>query len=977
MSIVDACNELLEKILEINNSVELVRTDPNEDIQDSEDLFVNSAINPTSIQMSVEEGYRLTSESPYPQNALQALWNVASMATEIITQEREIVLGLKYRKKILANLTYLDENTNVLRIIDEKTYNLGLAIKAFLLELLNVKKGLLTKAHPLVSPLLPILEQRLRFFEAHSTQDAILTSVNNMRQRDARIALWETEWIDFDNCTNFENTLFRRSLNATLQGLESSLNANPEQQLLLIESAINSRREIIEQIRVKIASFELFQAQWNVENSDLHLPAAVAVSNYMKTLASNTASDEAKRSQWHNLLNYAPELFDEPIDEALQEKARRGSASIHNAYSSITLIEQQIESLNTRRNAILALQRYEQELAEYLVLPEGPFIPNGLTCLDGNLNYEFQPSNAENHVQRLEENKQSYTSIMEKFAQFEISLSEREQALRVQHHHIHTTGLPQEAVSDYKPSFVATRNKVLLELEQKIERIRTDKRRILELQRQVDALLITTSQELTLSSHEEKTRLLEEAEANVCAKYAVYVESRLKAANAKDEYELMPKGNTAGLSKKKSEKISATTSRHLELVQQLETASKSKAQECIRLKRQAIVDDAFYNLALLKRSVLILDCKLAEIQPNQTILNQLLDDTLTRGPIEVLSTLARQQDSINEVNQWLQSLDSGLCTNMNSQFEHLKILQSEILYFDEENTIQMTTGTRGEKQRLWEEQIQLTSKTDKINHHMHALQTSAETLSSRIETLLLEQLPLSIEASIRMATQLRAEGEQNQKRLLTDLKTLLRNLELLLTIKSRPNEDVDQQRRIANVHYSALLTEAANLEAQIADSSNNISSRSSSSDLINTDSRASSSSSISSTFFGEQNDSLSGIFGDYLVERHATYFWHDFFGNIAAFLLCCLCYKTDAEKRREYISELQGAVNDFEKDPNTLGSLNKCIKDGFNFKARENGSDTSLQSKLKRLQEQVQLVVSDQKNELDPKEEEQRTLTFF
>ncbi|WP_131795617.1 hypothetical protein [Fluoribacter gormanii] len=132
---------------------------------------------------------------------------------------------------------------------------------------------------------------------------------------------------------------------------------------------------------------------------------------------------------------------------------------------------------------------------------------------------------------------------------------------------------------------------------------------------------------------------------------------------------------------------------------------------------------------------------------------------------------------------------------------------------------------------------------------------------------------------------------------------------------------------------------------------------------------------LKTRYFGKES-----IFDNYLKERKSTFAFRDFFSSAAALVLGCFGYKTESQKREEYLEELQAALQAYQKAPidnveevnsthsQLLEKINIGLKD-FSPRSKE-GEDhrKSLNAKLTAFRTDVENVhskVPQRQEELD------------
>ena len=111
---------------------------------------------------------------------------------------------------------------------------------------------------------------------------------------------------------------------------------------------------------------------------------------------------------------------------------------------------------------------------------------------------------------------------------------------------------------------------------------------------------------------------------------------------------------------------------------------------------------------------------------------------------------------------------------------------------------------------------------------------------------------------------------------------------------------------------------------------------------------------LNDKYFGPE-----GVFEQYLRERANTFWFKDFISQTIALFLGCIGYKTDAQKRKEYLDTLKDSFNKWQEDLDGLTeNFLDSIKKGqqlFQPRARQGlaGHDKSLHAKLASLENEV------------------------
>jgi hypothetical protein len=114
-------------------------------------------------------------------------------------------------------------------------------------------------------------------------------------------------------------------------------------------------------------------------------------------------------------------------------------------------------------------------------------------------------------------------------------------------------------------------------------------------------------------------------------------------------------------------------------------------------------------------------------------------------------------------------------------------------------------------------------------------------------------------------------------------------------------------------------------------------------------------------------DAGSSIFKSYLQERAVSYVWRDTFSRFLALVLGVFGYKTEAQRRADYLAKLEVKWIKLEQNPDDdTSDLNACIAKGLHDFSPRKEQEKSLHAKLSLFQHAVAEVVVDA-NHLDPR----------
>jgi hypothetical protein len=258
--------------------------------------FVSSNLKPKDAST---EGLLLTTDDTailYSNLVLQAVYTMAQYAS----------LGYQsaYRwnyKKIRAALDFLDSDAWVFKIIDHKTYNLGLTVSTFLKEFLKEEY---TKelSNASITNQLKIMQQklenRLSNYKAHQSKqiEETLQCYTNYETRCQLLQDYEQKYMTA--CTN----------------LSDATNLYKEQQPLTTDidestQSILNLENLTKDYDGETQSFLDFCNTWDTDNINAHLATSIKISPYI--LACFKQDETDKINQWKILYNTSDSLVTE------------------------------------------------------------------------------------------------------------------------------------------------------------------------------------------------------------------------------------------------------------------------------------------------------------------------------------------------------------------------------------------------------------------------------------------------------------------------------------------------------------------------------------------------------------------------------------------------------------------------------------------------------------------------------------------
>ena len=509
------------------------------DLNDSKAPFANPALLPTTITADPSR-YVSPINSPYSDNVLQAVWNIADLARNIVDAEGSYWSLLLNGPFLKTCFKYLGEKTYVPQIIDNKTYRAGLALREFLSVALNDQDAskLLEPVTYRLLPMQQVLNDRIDRYEAHLNSKKMAETNRFLIQMEERYTLWK------DQITPFRGLIPKDTDQVIVKGydpMRSELHSDVAQ-LAAIVDLIADRKIQIENLRRQIDQFKAFNEQWKNDNEPV-FPETVICSDYIKLLVDQNAKPDDIIDAWRELLTTNIELTHVHIKRSLQTTYRHGTRDCEEANRIVHILEGQIEALEQHHTAILALGTYEGHLNATLSEYSPLLIPDYISIDSGSFAYQMDLSTAENQMGRLESDRQSYATLKEQLQAFAQQLKEKETTMLAQHMtFIDDNPLPAEA-KDYKKVFKQTQEKAREQLLTKIEEIR-------ELHRNIEQLLAKASKEheainiaINKQSREGRSALLGDAQARIKSTHTKAQESAVLLQHERALYEAMPKAN--------------------------------------------------------------------------------------------------------------------------------------------------------------------------------------------------------------------------------------------------------------------------------------------------------------------------------------------------------------------------------------------------------------------------------------------------
>lgn len=422
MTILDnAIQQLKEALEKINEGGFTVDMRPLEDnLEASQATFANPALLPTGISVYPSE-YTLPAESQYPQMVLQASWNILDIIRAINDSNRFIAVGVwLYRKSdFQACFNYFDELKLSPKIVDDKTYQVGLALQQFANSICNdeasQKKLGETITHSL-SEMKANLETSLAFYKAHSPEN-IAKSVHELQELNKQTALLNEKIADFKEKTDMQT--LAPVLMESKDMLEEKCHftacqvADLNSLLATVVRVMEQNKTIIQDIDDHLTTYEAFIENWQRQNQNLALPERIYYSNYIDSLASEDSEASVLIHAWLSLFNGDELLYQEPQIEC--EKQLQGAYELRDkAIFAQQVFKDTLAALEARHQNLNALLNYFNQINHGLAaLDTQPQLPQSITRVEpAGYTYHIDLSRNVDENIRNQEDLVSYNALI-------------------------------------------------------------------------------------------------------------------------------------------------------------------------------------------------------------------------------------------------------------------------------------------------------------------------------------------------------------------------------------------------------------------------------------------------------------------------------------------------------------------------------------------------------------------------------------
>ena len=424
--------------------------------------FVNPDLLPRGIVPKENSFASPASRDDYANKVLQAVWNIAHHASG------GYAAALWNVNKITESFSFLNHDF-VPKIVDVKTYKVGMVLHEFLKEALTEESlanfpsigGVREKAQRSLIRLQNILKNRIELYEAH-LPDTMNASIEHVKIKNARRSEWlnaekllSQKLIEFNEKVLSNWALFRAELSTENPVLESD-----EEQRNQIIDLIAEHQETVDE-------FRKFNEQWNSENLSLRLPDAIKVSPFIHLLATDEQDQTLVEQAWLELYNSDDSLlYSEEIASTLAHNYRMGTDILEQAESGLSIIEMQKDMLEKRIADYKSLVIFERQLKE--AVSTVAEIPVPLFVQELSLKNELIEQEDKSPVVMIK----AYSALIEQLNVHQNQLVEQKKVLSKQVKQFEADhSLPKAQGKDNQPAFEQARNKARKELLIKVKTV--------------------------------------------------------------------------------------------------------------------------------------------------------------------------------------------------------------------------------------------------------------------------------------------------------------------------------------------------------------------------------------------------------------------------------------------------------------------------------------------------------------------------
>ncbi|WP_043873989.1 hypothetical protein [Legionella massiliensis] len=418
------------------------KTDGLDDKNAAKQLFANPSILP-GIPDLRDTKYTHPNSSSYSDNVVQAIWNIADIASWATNKIMALAI-IKDKRELELNFDYLDEESWVPKIIDDTTYQAGKALIKFLNTLTTDENALdvlptqdiKNKVTAKLQSMRVVLETRIDLYELHLPK-AFHETVDALKVKKERRTIWHERRDPLSDQMREAETIYMENWPTLNQHRGTDSTA-----LVAANQRVMQAREILLQ---QFAEFNRFKDDWHRENESLGLPTEVRASDLALALGYDKPASDIKH-WWIRLYNGGIRVHDERIASALNSDYESAIQIEKAVEQLIGKLDGQSKMLESSIAECALLKTYEDDIELGLRPIVQPVQPDFLrTESDGQLSFVFVSSTKENELERNQENVQLYQLLIENLAQYRQSLISYERTVTAANENLALNHPPLEA----------------------------------------------------------------------------------------------------------------------------------------------------------------------------------------------------------------------------------------------------------------------------------------------------------------------------------------------------------------------------------------------------------------------------------------------------------------------------------------------------------------------------------------------------
>ena len=361
--------------------------------------------------------------------------------------------------------------------------------------------------------------------------------------------------------------------------------------------------------------------------------------------------------------------------------------------------------------------------------------------------------------------------------------------------------------------------------------------------------------------------------------------------------------------------------------------SSLQQQESLRLDEVQSRQDALeHRQALLNRSLSELNFRLLNIQQHQQTLELLRNDIARMTPQAALECLKDQSDLLTQLKGWFEFKSESqpqssheLYTNLSpsfiaqgSQLQALQELYATI-------TTQIPSSLTDKKHLLEQESLALEQRNLVTQTTYQELQRLTDTLTTTTKKCWLQKLAVTIRECNEITNKIaskqtwpRSNIERFNTRIELQLIALEENARFFTPMLPLNPED-DLAEELLTISTCKAKLEQAKLNLQLANLTPELEPVTPAMQLFQ----------LKTKFFNSDDQTVGGLFGEYLQERAETFWFLDWCSHIAAVIFCCFSYQSELSARTDYLSDLQDVVLAYQQDSESYAEVESSIAHGL------------------------------------------------